>query len=163
MSDIRFSSTTTGFELKYLPPQFFSFTLKTNRSWHHNCLCLQVLVVCLVILDAIFVLAELLIDLAVIKLEHGHIAPEASNFSSQSKRHPMGITEILLHCYVFFRFFTTWAWLFSPSSCWSWLGRCLHTAWNSSCTNSRCLMVLWWQCLSSWTLSSSSMRTLLMG
>lgn len=34
----------------------------------------QVLVVCLVILDAIFVLAELLIDLAVIKTEHGHAA-----------------------------------------------------------------------------------------
>lgn len=32
--------------------------------------------VCLVILDAIFVLAELLIDLSVIKLEHDHIAPE---------------------------------------------------------------------------------------
>uniref|UniRef100_A0A1A7YD50 Voltage-gated hydrogen channel 1 n=1 Tax=Iconisemion striatum TaxID=60296 RepID=A0A1A7YD50_9TELE len=35
----------------------------------------QVVVVCLVILDAFFVLAELLIDLAVIKLEHGHVAP----------------------------------------------------------------------------------------
>lgn len=34
------------------------------------------LVVCLVILDAIFVLAELLIDLSVIQLEHGHLAPE---------------------------------------------------------------------------------------
>lgn len=32
--------------------------------------------VCLVILDAIFVLVELLIDLSVIKLEHGHIAPQ---------------------------------------------------------------------------------------
>ncbi len=42
-----------------------------------NCFCcLQVLVVCLVILDAIFVLAELLIDLSVIKLDHGHLAPE---------------------------------------------------------------------------------------
>lgn len=39
-------------------------------------LCSQVLVVCLVILDAIFVLAELLIDLSVIKLEHGHVAPQ---------------------------------------------------------------------------------------
>lgn len=39
-------------------------------------ICFQVLVVCLVILDAIFVLAELLIDLSVIKLEHGHIAPQ---------------------------------------------------------------------------------------
>ncbi|XP_006808813.1 voltage-gated hydrogen channel 1 [Neolamprologus brichardi] len=42
----------------------------------------QVLVVCLVILDAIFVLAELLIDLAVIKLEHGHIAPEVFHYLS---------------------------------------------------------------------------------
>lgn len=32
--------------------------------------------VSLVILDAFFVLAELLIDLSVIKLEEGHIAPE---------------------------------------------------------------------------------------
>lgn len=39
-------------------------------------LCFQVVVVCLVILDAIFVLAELLIDLSVIQLEHGHLAPE---------------------------------------------------------------------------------------
>ncbi|KAF3698867.1 Voltage-gated hydrogen channel 1 Hydrogen voltage-gated channel 1 [Channa argus] len=42
----------------------------------------QVLVVCLVILDAIFVLAELLIDLAVIQLEHGHIAPEVFHYLS---------------------------------------------------------------------------------
>lgn len=40
--------------------------------------CLQVAVVCLVILDACFVLAELLIDLSVIKLDHGHIAPEVN-------------------------------------------------------------------------------------
>lgn len=33
-------------------------------------------VVGLVILDAFFVLAELLIDLSVIQLEHGHLAPE---------------------------------------------------------------------------------------
>lgn len=39
-------------------------------------LCLQVVVVCLVILDAIFVLAEVLIDLSIIKLEHDHIAPQ---------------------------------------------------------------------------------------
>ncbi|XP_040904661.1 voltage-gated hydrogen channel 1 [Toxotes jaculatrix] len=42
----------------------------------------QVLVVCLVILDAIFVLAELLIDLSVIKLEHGHLAPEVFHYLS---------------------------------------------------------------------------------
>ncbi|XP_026186374.1 voltage-gated hydrogen channel 1 [Mastacembelus armatus] len=42
----------------------------------------QVLVVCLVILDAIFVLAELLIDLSIINLEHGHIAPEVFHYLS---------------------------------------------------------------------------------
>ncbi|KAM8909955.1 voltage-gated hydrogen channel 1 [Spinachia spinachia] len=42
----------------------------------------QVLVVCLVILDAIFVLAELLIDLSVIRLEHGHLAPEVFHYLS---------------------------------------------------------------------------------
>ncbi|XP_041652781.1 voltage-gated hydrogen channel 1 [Cheilinus undulatus] len=42
----------------------------------------QVAVVCLVCLDAIFVLAELLIDLSVIKLEHGHIAPEVFHYLS---------------------------------------------------------------------------------
>ncbi|KAM4555913.1 voltage-gated hydrogen channel 1 [Odontesthes bonariensis] len=42
----------------------------------------QVVVVCLVILDAFFVMAELLIDLSVIKLEHGHIAPEVFHYLS---------------------------------------------------------------------------------
>ncbi|XP_035525806.1 voltage-gated hydrogen channel 1 [Morone saxatilis] len=42
----------------------------------------QILVVCLVILDAFFVLAELLIDLSVIKLEHGHLAPEVFHYLS---------------------------------------------------------------------------------
>ncbi|XP_054453520.1 voltage-gated hydrogen channel 1 [Anoplopoma fimbria] len=42
----------------------------------------QVLVVCLVILDAIFVLAELLIDLAVIELEEHHLAPEVFHYLS---------------------------------------------------------------------------------
>lgn len=42
----------------------------------------QVIVVCLVILDAIFVLAELLIDLSIIQLEHGHIAPEVFHYLS---------------------------------------------------------------------------------
>lgn len=40
----------------------------------------------LVILDAIFVLAELLIDLSIIRLEHGHIAPQVRQgllFSAQ--------------------------------------------------------------------------------
>ena len=38
--------------------------------------CLQVVVVCLVVLDAIFVMGEVLIDLAIIKLKHDHILPE---------------------------------------------------------------------------------------
>ncbi|KAM3612063.1 uncharacterized protein V6R79_002099 [Siganus canaliculatus] len=42
----------------------------------------QVVVVCLVVLDALFVLAELLIDLAVIKLDHGHLAPEVLHYLS---------------------------------------------------------------------------------
>ncbi|XP_020779225.2 voltage-gated hydrogen channel 1 [Boleophthalmus pectinirostris] len=42
----------------------------------------QVAVVCLVILDAIFVLAELLIDLSIIEVEHGHIAPEIFHYLS---------------------------------------------------------------------------------
>uniref|UniRef100_A0A8C7ZSK3 Voltage-gated hydrogen channel 1 n=1 Tax=Oryzias sinensis TaxID=183150 RepID=A0A8C7ZSK3_9TELE len=42
----------------------------------------QVAVVVLVILDACFVLAELLIDLSVIKLDHGHIAPEVFHYLS---------------------------------------------------------------------------------
>ncbi|KAK2843995.1 hypothetical protein Q5P01_010654 [Channa striata] len=42
----------------------------------------SVLVVALVILDAFFVLAELLIDLSVIQLEHGHVAPEVFHYLS---------------------------------------------------------------------------------
>ncbi|XP_054879281.1 voltage-gated hydrogen channel 1 [Poeciliopsis prolifica] len=42
----------------------------------------QIAVVCLVILDALFVMAELLIDLSVIKLQHGHLAPEVFHYLS---------------------------------------------------------------------------------
>ncbi|XP_038132894.1 voltage-gated hydrogen channel 1 [Cyprinodon tularosa] len=42
----------------------------------------QILVVALVVLDAFFVMAELLIDLSVIKLDHGHIAPEVFHYLS---------------------------------------------------------------------------------
>ncbi|KAM4732975.1 voltage-gated hydrogen channel 1 isoform 1-T2 [Anableps anableps] len=42
----------------------------------------QIAVVCLVILDALFVMLELLIDLSVIKLEHGHLAPEVFHYLS---------------------------------------------------------------------------------
>ncbi|XP_026214015.1 voltage-gated hydrogen channel 1 [Anabas testudineus] len=58
----------------------FRDSLKRLYSSDH----FQVLVVCLVILDAFFVLAELLIDLAIIKLEHGHIAPEVFHYLSLS-------------------------------------------------------------------------------
>ncbi|XP_013987914.1 voltage-gated hydrogen channel 1 [Salmo salar] len=42
----------------------------------------QIAVVCLVILDAIFVLGELLIDLSIIKLAHGHVAPQVFHYLS---------------------------------------------------------------------------------
>ncbi|XP_021424582.2 voltage-gated hydrogen channel 1 [Oncorhynchus mykiss] len=42
----------------------------------------QIAVVCLVILDAFFVLGELLIDLSIIKLEHGHVAPQVFHYLS---------------------------------------------------------------------------------
>ncbi|KAM9535651.1 voltage-gated hydrogen channel 1-like isoform 1-T4 [Salvelinus alpinus] len=42
----------------------------------------QIAVVCLVILDAFFVLGELLIDLSIIKLEHGHVAPRVFHYLS---------------------------------------------------------------------------------
>ncbi|KAL0978196.1 hypothetical protein UPYG_G00167350 [Umbra pygmaea] len=44
----------------------------------------QVAVVCLVILDAVFVLIELLIDLSIIKLEHGHVLPQVFHYLSLS-------------------------------------------------------------------------------
>ncbi|XP_047441628.1 voltage-gated hydrogen channel 1 isoform X2 [Mugil cephalus] len=62
-----------------VPPALtFRDSLKRLYSSEH----FQIAVVCLVILDAIFVLAELLIDLAVIDLEHGHIAPEVFHYLS---------------------------------------------------------------------------------
>lgn len=48
--------------------------------------CFQILVVCLVILDAIFVLVELLLDLSIIKLEHGNVAPEVRHRFVRSPR-----------------------------------------------------------------------------
>ncbi|CAL1613816.1 unnamed protein product [Knipowitschia caucasica] len=42
----------------------------------------QIAVVCLVILDAIFVLTELLFDLSIIELEHDHVAPEVFHYMS---------------------------------------------------------------------------------
>lgn len=59
-----------------------TLTFRDSLKRLYNSERFQVLVVCLVILDAIFVLAELLIDLAVIKLEHGHIAPEIFHYLS---------------------------------------------------------------------------------
>ncbi|XP_056461931.1 voltage-gated hydrogen channel 1 [Gadus chalcogrammus] len=42
----------------------------------------QVVVVCLVVLDAIFVMGEVLIDLAIIKLEEHHVLPEVFHYLS---------------------------------------------------------------------------------
>ncbi|TKS71991.1 Voltage-gated hydrogen channel 1 Hydrogen voltage-gated channel 1 [Collichthys lucidus] len=61
-------------------PQTVTFRESLQRLYSSE--RFQVVVVCLVILDAIFVLAELLIDLSVIKLEHGHIAPEVFHYLS---------------------------------------------------------------------------------
>lgn len=59
-----------------------TLTFRASLQRLYGCNRFQVMVVCLVILDAIFVLAELLIDLSVIKLEHGHIAPEVFHYLS---------------------------------------------------------------------------------
>ncbi|XP_049596449.1 voltage-gated hydrogen channel 1 isoform X2 [Syngnathus scovelli] len=61
-------------------PEILTFrdSLKRLYSSAH----FQILVVCLVVLDAIFVLAELLIDLTIIQLEHGHVAPEVFHYLS---------------------------------------------------------------------------------
>uniref|UniRef100_A0A1A8FA62 Voltage-gated hydrogen channel 1 n=2 Tax=Nothobranchius korthausae TaxID=1143690 RepID=A0A1A8FA62_9TELE len=61
-----------------LPPLSFRDQLKRLYGSER----FQVLVVCLVILDAFFVLAELLIDLSVVKLEHGHVAPQVFHYLS---------------------------------------------------------------------------------
>ncbi|XP_029368511.1 voltage-gated hydrogen channel 1 [Echeneis naucrates] len=61
-------------------PATLTFRDKLKRLYSSD--HFQVLVVGLVILDAIFVLAELLIDLSVIKLEHDHIAPEVFHYLS---------------------------------------------------------------------------------
>ena len=39
----------------------------------------QIAVVCMVILDAVFVLCELLLDLSIIKADHGKIAPQVTH------------------------------------------------------------------------------------
>ncbi|XP_059202547.1 voltage-gated hydrogen channel 1 [Centropristis striata] len=61
-------------------PTTFSFRESLQRLYNSE--RFQILVVCLVILDAIFVLAELLIDLSVIELDHGHLAPEIFHYLS---------------------------------------------------------------------------------
>ncbi|XP_042562184.1 voltage-gated hydrogen channel 1 isoform X2 [Clupea harengus] len=42
----------------------------------------QIAVVCMVILDAVFVLCELLLDLSIIKADHGKIAPQVFHYLS---------------------------------------------------------------------------------
>ncbi|KAF3837756.1 hypothetical protein F7725_009524 [Dissostichus mawsoni] len=61
-------------------PTTLSFRQSLQRLYSSD--RFQVVVVCLVILDAIFVLAELLIELSVIKLEHDHLVPEVFHFLS---------------------------------------------------------------------------------
>ncbi|XP_068596221.1 voltage-gated hydrogen channel 1 [Brachionichthys hirsutus] len=63
-------------------PSPSSRTLREALQRLYSCERFQVLVVCLVVLDAVFVLAELLIDLSVIKLDHGHVAPEVFHYLS---------------------------------------------------------------------------------
>lgn len=64
--------------------------------------------VCLVILDAIFVLVELLIDLSVIKLEHGHIAPQVRHRFAHHGYNPDLLGNDDLHpFFLFYRSFTT--------------------------------------------------------
>lgn len=59
-----------------------ALTFRDSLKRLYSCERFQVVVVCLVILDAIFVLAELLIDLSIIKLEHGHVLPEVFHYLS---------------------------------------------------------------------------------
>lgn len=66
----------------------------TDLGTLHWLCCFQVMVVCLVVLDAIFVLAELLIDLAIIKLEHGHLAPEVRGFCPLLSNFPVTDTTL---------------------------------------------------------------------
>ncbi|XP_020515171.2 voltage-gated hydrogen channel 1 [Labrus bergylta] len=61
-------------------PQTLTFRGALQRLYSSN--RFQVVVVLLIILDAFFVLAELLIDLSVIKLDHGHIVPEVFHYLS---------------------------------------------------------------------------------
>lgn len=110
------------------------------------------------ILDAVFVLAELLIDLSVIQLEHGHVAPEVRRRCSGRARPSCGATNKSCPC----RCFITSASLCSRSSWWSWLGRSSRTAWSFCITSLRCLTAWWWWCPSSWTSSSSFTKTRLM-
>lgn len=63
-----------------LVPTTLSFRQSLQRLYSSD--RFQVVVVCLVVLDAIFVLAELLIDLSVIKVEHDHLAPEVFHYLS---------------------------------------------------------------------------------
>lgn len=51
----------------------------------------QIVVVCLVVLDAIFVLVELLLDLSIIKLDHDNVIPEVST-------DPFTPNSLCFHC-----------------------------------------------------------------
>ncbi|TNM99029.1 hypothetical protein fugu_013593 [Takifugu bimaculatus] len=57
-------------------------TFRESLKWLYCSDRFQVLVVCLVILDAIFVLVELLLDLSIIKLDHDNVIPEVFHYLS---------------------------------------------------------------------------------
>ncbi|XP_072351151.1 voltage-gated hydrogen channel 1 [Scyliorhinus torazame] len=63
-----------------LPSQFTSF--RDALKWLFNSNKFQIAVVCFVILDALFVLCELLMDLAVIEVDKEKIAPQVFHYLS---------------------------------------------------------------------------------
>nr|XP_020466910.1 voltage-gated hydrogen channel 1 isoform X2 [Monopterus albus]XP_020466911.1 voltage-gated hydrogen channel 1 isoform X2 [Monopterus albus]XP_020466912.1 voltage-gated hydrogen channel 1 isoform X2 [Monopterus albus] len=69
-------------ELSPATGQFTTLTFRDALKRLYGSNRFQVVVVCLIILDAFFVLAELLIDLSVIKLEHNHVAPQVFHYLS---------------------------------------------------------------------------------
>ncbi|XP_005996472.1 voltage-gated hydrogen channel 1 [Latimeria chalumnae] len=57
-------------------------SFRSSLKWLFNCHKFQIAVICLVILDAIFVLCELLMDLSIIKTDKGRIAPQVLHYLS---------------------------------------------------------------------------------
>ncbi|XP_072103662.1 voltage-gated hydrogen channel 1 [Mobula birostris] len=63
-----------------VPSKFSS--LRDVLKWLFNCKKFQIAVVCLVILDALFVLCELLIDLSIVEADKEKIAPQVFHYLS---------------------------------------------------------------------------------